>query len=280
MFYDIIQNQQPIVNITLYTNMSICLAAWLNFNNLQNNYNYRLKMLIFDNMFKPFNENEKFEIYITHIEFQNNINKWNKLNSPQCTDLKLNNTVSKISFHIEKTKKLTNIKENDFNIFNFLLFFKNNSEEFIGKINYDEILKGPNKTFCTNTSYTTGQNKTLGVTCTNEMSCCLNWRRTDTLGHNCKNLLTDKEKMQSINEFCKIFENHKDCKCKNILNHHKYLEMNNYDYCDDNHFSFQSDWNCVLPIVIGIVVVFLFIIFILILTIKLKIRINDIRTVR
>lgn len=84
------------------------------------------------------------------------------------------------------------------------------------------------KNYCIKSVNTIGENKVLGANCpidpnTNQqMTRCLNWRRTDDVGIQCRNLLNQFEKDESITTFCT--ENYKaqDCRCINRASYSDY----------------------------------------------------------
>lgn len=118
------------------------------------------------------------------------------------------------------------------------ILIKDKSESAIGIRELEN--KVISNDFCALSILTDGPAKTLGASCPidpetkEQMKQCLNWRRTDDVGKQCRKIITKETKENSIVEFCNNNYDAEDCRCVNRYNE-KYKEEKElhpeHDYC-------------------------------------------------
>lgn len=111
-------------------------------------------------------------------------------------------------------------------------------EDVNGIIEVNQVI---DKKFAMDSVFTKGENKTIGAHCpidnkTNkEMETCLNWRRTDPIGLECRKILSKKDMVDSSVAFCGVNPNAEDCRCVNRALQDDYKVKKNFreenDYC-------------------------------------------------
>lgn len=176
------------------------------------------------NIFWDFYVNEiyNYEIYTTHSNYP--------------YDSSESNIYSSDSSYAEKVSKS----------WRFVVYFKDRTENFDGKIEDPNLYDKVTDEFCMETTYTTGNNRTMGAVCpyntynaNKVMDMCLNWRRTDIIGDMCSGL-SKTVRENSTDNFCNKFTTAEDCQCINRHLDPYFKKVENYD----NHLKYYGHYYC------------------------------------
>jgi hypothetical protein len=118
----------------------------------------------------------------------------------------------------KRTKKPVDDNPDFFEGWQFRIAFKKHDEPEYGFFEDPDLVVDEN--FCTNQyAYTIGAVRNAGASCAidpetgKQMDVCLNWRRTDSVGSSCREIISSDDENRSITSFCGQLSDAQDCKC-------------------------------------------------------------------